>query len=181
MTRIAVISDTHDFVPPGLPARLAAADEIWHLGDVCEPETLAVFEAPCVFRQPGLQALDDAGVRWRVAFTSPSLTGLWAAVEAGLGVTVRTHLGVPPALEVLGAATGLPDLPDAELSLYVADAEMPQAAARLRDILLDELSMGLAPLVVEAVLGFRMPPQYQIHARSPRTHRGTFTRTGDCA
>lgn len=45
MSRIAVIADTHDFVPPGLPERLAAADEIWHLGDVCEPETLAVFAA----------------------------------------------------------------------------------------------------------------------------------------
>ena len=45
MIRIAVISDTHDHVPPGLPERLAAADEIWHLGDVCERETLAAFEA----------------------------------------------------------------------------------------------------------------------------------------
>ena len=44
MTRIAVIADTHDRYPPGLPGRLAGADEIWHLGDVCEPETLAEFE-----------------------------------------------------------------------------------------------------------------------------------------
>ena len=43
--RIAVIADTHDRYPPGLPARLAGADEIWHLGDVCEAETLAEFEA----------------------------------------------------------------------------------------------------------------------------------------
>lgn len=43
--RIAVIADTHDRVPAGLPARLAAADEIWHLGDVCEPETLETFAA----------------------------------------------------------------------------------------------------------------------------------------
>jgi putative phosphoesterase len=42
--RIAVISDTHDWMPPGLAARLAAADEIWHLGDVCEPDTLAELE-----------------------------------------------------------------------------------------------------------------------------------------
>jgi putative phosphoesterase len=42
--RVAVIADTHDRYPPGLPARLAGADEIWHLGDVCEPETLADFE-----------------------------------------------------------------------------------------------------------------------------------------
>lgn len=45
MTRIAVISDTHDRVPPGLLERLAPADEIWHLGDVCAPEILAEFEA----------------------------------------------------------------------------------------------------------------------------------------
>ena len=45
MIRIAVISDTHDWMPPGLPARLAAADEIWHLGDVCEPDTLAELTA----------------------------------------------------------------------------------------------------------------------------------------
>jgi putative phosphoesterase len=37
---IAVISDTHDRVPPDLLARLQPADEIWHLGDVCEPEVL---------------------------------------------------------------------------------------------------------------------------------------------
>ncbi len=44
MIRIAVISDTHDWLPPGLPPRLARADEIWHLGDVCEPETLVELE-----------------------------------------------------------------------------------------------------------------------------------------
>ena len=43
--RIAVISDTHDWMPPGLAERLAQADEIWHLGDVCEPQTLAELEA----------------------------------------------------------------------------------------------------------------------------------------
>jgi putative phosphoesterase len=39
--RIAVISDTHDWMPAGLPERIAGADEIWHLGDVCAPDTLA--------------------------------------------------------------------------------------------------------------------------------------------
>jgi uncharacterized protein len=42
--RIAVIADTHDRFPPTLPERLRAADEIWHLGDVCAPETLVEFE-----------------------------------------------------------------------------------------------------------------------------------------
>ena len=42
--RIAVIADTHDRYPPKLPSRLKSADEIWHLGDVCDPATLAEFE-----------------------------------------------------------------------------------------------------------------------------------------
>jgi uncharacterized protein len=42
--RIAVISDTHDRYPPSLPRRLVGAAEIWHLGDVCEPDTVLEFE-----------------------------------------------------------------------------------------------------------------------------------------
>jgi putative phosphoesterase len=42
--RIAVLSDTHDRMPASLPPRLAAADEIWHLGDVCDPSVLVVIE-----------------------------------------------------------------------------------------------------------------------------------------
>ncbi|HWA11194.1 MAG TPA: metallophosphoesterase family protein [Opitutaceae bacterium] len=42
--RIAVLADTHDRYPPSLPERLRAAEEIWHLGDVCDPATLVEFE-----------------------------------------------------------------------------------------------------------------------------------------
>src|SRR5262249_55963141 len=48
---------------------------------------LVAFESPCVFRDPAVAALDAAGVPWRLAFSSPSLAALYAAVEAGLGVT----------------------------------------------------------------------------------------------
>ena len=42
--RIAVLADTHDRYPSDLPRRLHGADEIWHLGDVCDPTVLRVFE-----------------------------------------------------------------------------------------------------------------------------------------
>lgn len=42
--RIAVLADTHDRCPSGLPERLRAADEIWHLGDVCDFALLVAFE-----------------------------------------------------------------------------------------------------------------------------------------
>src|SRR5262249_51516676 len=40
-----------------------------------EPVPLAVFDSPCVFRDPGIAALDRAGIAWRIAFTSPGLPG----------------------------------------------------------------------------------------------------------
>lgn len=43
--KIAVLSDTHNHVPEALPSRLALANEIWHLGDVCRPETLDTLQS----------------------------------------------------------------------------------------------------------------------------------------
>jgi DNA-binding transcriptional LysR family regulator len=104
-----------------------------------EEMPLALFESPCVFRQPGIEALERARRSWRLAFTSPSLSGLWAAAAAGLGVTIRTAFGLPAPLAALGRASRLPKLPQTALSLYTAQAEPPPAVARLREILLDEL------------------------------------------
>jgi len=108
-----------------------------------ETVPLALFESPCVFRQPGVEVLERKQRPWRLAFTSPSLSGLWAAAAAGLGVTVRTALGLPSSLAALGKSSGLPKLPQIALSLYAAEANPPRAVARLREILLDEL-----PLVI---------------------------------
>jgi DNA-binding transcriptional LysR family regulator len=117
----------------------AAADHgISHLTD--EPLPLFVFESPCVFRAAGIKALDSAGIPWRLAFTSPSLAGLWAAVEGGLGITVRTPFALPASLRVLApATTGLPALPNMALSLHHADAEHSLAAARLAALLKEAL------------------------------------------
>jgi DNA-binding transcriptional LysR family regulator len=89
-----------------------------------EPLPLVAFERPCVFRTAGVAALDEAGIPWRLAFTSPSLAGLWAAAGAGLGITLRTGIGVPTTLTALDtAATGLPSLPTMPLSLHRAESE----------------------------------------------------------
>jgi hypothetical protein len=51
------------------------------------------------------------------------LKGLLAAAIAGLGVTVRTPLGLRPPLAVLSKSNGLPKLPQTTLSLYTAQPE----------------------------------------------------------
>lgn len=69
------------------------------------PLPLIMFDAPCVMRSAATQALDAAQIPWRIALTSPSVGGIWAAVAAGLGLTLRTRIGLPSHLTVV---SGLP-------------------------------------------------------------------------
>lgn len=78
------------------------------------PLPLVVFDAPCLMRSRAIAALDHAGMPWRVAFTSSSLNGIWSAVQAGLGITVRTAVGMPASLQCL---TDLPRLPPIGIAL----------------------------------------------------------------
>ena len=38
--RILVLADTHNHLPPQLDQLAAGVDEIWHLGDVCDPSLI---------------------------------------------------------------------------------------------------------------------------------------------
>ena len=98
---------------------------------------LVVFEAPCLLRTVATETLDRAGLAWRMAFSSPSLGGIWAAVAAGLGLTIRTDIGLPANVRAIAPETlGLPALPKMALHLHQKDAELDPVAARLADILL---------------------------------------------
>ncbi len=99
--RIAVISDTHDRMPPGLPARLRGADEIWHLGDVCLPGTLAPLERLEVPLQivrgncdwsgtwPETLQLDRGAARFHLVHIPP------LRVPKGIAAVLHGHTHVP--------------------------------------------------------------------------------------
>lgn len=97
----------------------------------------AAFEAPCLFRKAATEALDRIGQPWHLAFTTPSLAGLWAAVEGGLGLAVRTPVGVPRHLKILGAKEKLPPLPTASL-VFIGSGDSP-AVQLLQQILRDTI------------------------------------------
>lgn len=107
------------------------------------PLPLALLDAPCMFRQHGIERLDGGGRPWRITFTSPSLSGLWAAVEAGLGVTIRTPLGLPDTLAPLEPHHDLPELGSVPLELHRAPSAANPAVDRLHGILADSLAAVL--------------------------------------
>jgi DNA-binding transcriptional LysR family regulator len=127
----------------------AAVD--WSLGGG-EPMPLASLEAPCLLRSAATKALDAAGIPWRLAFVSPSLGGLWAATAAGLGITIRTPIGLPRKVKPLVAdAAGLPELSSLGLVLHRAEAEPGPATARLASIMLQSVREAVADVVPQAV------------------------------
>ena len=101
----------------------------WREGD--EPLSLVMCSA-------ATQALDRAGIPWRIAFTSRSLNGIWAAVNAGLGVTVRTAAGLPPGLAPL-APELLPALGQLGVVLHRAEDQPSAAVQRLAQIVVERI------------------------------------------
>ncbi|MBZ4371607.1 LysR substrate-binding domain-containing protein [Corallococcus sp. AS-1-6] len=109
-----------------------------------QPLPLIAFEAPCIFREACTTALDRKGLAWRIAFASPSLAGLWAAAEAGLGVTLRTAFGLPKTLAVLEPGpAGLPALGSIPVHLLRAEREPSETVAQLAGILREALAQEL--------------------------------------
>jgi DNA-binding transcriptional LysR family regulator len=96
---------------------------------------LTVFDGPCLFRDMAIDALSRAGIAWRLTMTTPSLASLWCGIQAGLGVTARTALGVPRRLSVL---TGAPALGPVDIVLHRASGSSEDAHA-LADLLQDSI------------------------------------------
>jgi len=66
----------------------------------------------CDWARAAMTALDRAGRRYRLAYSSGSQVGTHAPVLAGLAVTVSTLSWLPDGLRPLRADEGLPPLPD---------------------------------------------------------------------
>src|SRR5262249_18557597 len=97
---------------------------------------LAVFEQGCLYRNRAIHALEAADRAWHIAYTSPNLSGIQAAVSAGLAVSILPAVAVLAAHRVLGRRDGFPSVPGIELALVAAPDATP-ATRRLADLLAD--------------------------------------------
>jgi DNA-binding transcriptional LysR family regulator len=81
------------------------------------PLPIAVFAQGSAARANATAALQQAGIRYRMSYESPSLLGLISMVEAGLAVAPLARCSVPTHLAQLGDAEGLPPLAELEVIL----------------------------------------------------------------
>ncbi|MEA3089818.1 MAG: hypothetical protein QOJ04_1160 [Caballeronia sp.] len=139
-------SDRHEMIAePGM-CWIGSSTLPWS-PDPAEPLPLVAFDRACLFFSAATDALDRANIRWRVAFTSPSLSGLWAAAAAGLGLTVRTRYGLPASVSAFeGRDLGLPALPSLPLSLVRASVTPTPPVQQLAALILQSVRGDAASL-----------------------------------
>ncbi len=134
------ISTRDDAVHPRL--RLRTAPALWLAAVDFKlprngPVPLVMHDEPSLFRSIALDALESARIPMRLNHISGSLSGIRAAVRAGLGITARSIETLEPAFRILGAADGLPPLPEVSLYLYLASLNAHPTARALFDSLKD--------------------------------------------
>ncbi|GGF83113.1 LysR substrate-binding domain-containing protein [Alteromonas lipolytica] len=95
---------------------------------------LAVFDEGCYHRSHAKRVLEEAGIPYRIAFTSQSRAGVLAAVRAGVGIgTIPLHT-LEDDLLVLNEE--LPALPETEVALFMGK-KVNEATRRLEQIIQD--------------------------------------------
>ena len=82
------------------------------------PLPIAVMGPQCAFRKCAVDRLEESGMPYRIAATSSSVEGLWAAVLGGVGITARTRLNLPIGLTAGESVFGLPDLGAFPIALH---------------------------------------------------------------
>lgn len=116
------ISTRYDDAFPGI--KLRTSPMVWicaedFIFNPAEPVPLVMADEVSLFRQLSTASLDERHIPWRTSYMSPTLTGIKAAISAGLGVTARTTELLDANMRVLTEADGLPRLPEVAFYLYV--------------------------------------------------------------
>jgi DNA-binding transcriptional LysR family regulator len=99
-----------------------------------DPVPLAVAEQGCLYRNRLIHSIEAAGRTWHIAYTSPNLSGIQAAVSAGLGVSILPDVAILPEHRVIAPANGFPPITNTELALVAAENASP-ATRRLGELL----------------------------------------------
>ena len=76
-----------------------------------DPVPVALYDRACWWREEALAALQASGRRYRLAYTTESIAGMTAAVEAGAAVGLLDRQSLRPSMCVLTPADGFPTLP----------------------------------------------------------------------
>jgi DNA-binding transcriptional LysR family regulator len=101
----------------------------------------------CDWAGAAVRALEQAGRRYRIAYTSASQIGTHAPVLAGLAVTVSTRSWLPDGLRAMRPEEGLPPLPEFGILLLKARHPLQPVTDALAAHIEQSFGLGVAAAV----------------------------------
>jgi DNA-binding transcriptional LysR family regulator len=110
-----------------------------------EPVPLILYPKGCVYRKHLTDTLNAADIPWRIVYCTPSLMGIFAAVESGLGISALGKRTVPATFPAYERYHDLPELGQVAVSFYYDKNELSEAAAQLLSYLRKALSSAPTP------------------------------------
>ncbi len=95
-----------------------------------DPIPVALFDRDCWWRDAALDALRTTGRPFRITYSSQSVAGVAAAIEAGIAVGLMGETSMTADLQQLGAGDGFGEMPVSNLVLgRRTDADSPPIRA----------------------------------------------------
>ena len=114
-------------------------DQLVWVGDLslAQNETVTLVTAPegCIYRRRATQALEKAGIKYRIVYSNADLTGLIDALKEGLGITVLAKSTVPNDLAYHLHTKHLPALGSIGISLVKTASEPENAVFKLAEFI----------------------------------------------
>ena len=98
---------------------------------------LAMFNSQCFCRSWACNGLEAKARDYRIAYTSPSLSAIMAAVSAGLAITAQLQSLITDDLEIIGEAQGLPNMPMASIVLLRNSGTQSQVTETLAEQIIE--------------------------------------------
>jgi DNA-binding transcriptional LysR family regulator len=90
------------------------------------------FPTGCLYRAGAIHALESAGRSWHMTYTSSNLSGIQAAIAAGMGLSILSEIAIQADHRVLTAKDGFAPIDRTEVALVAAPGAGP-ATLRLAD------------------------------------------------
>ncbi|MBX2858418.1 MAG: LysR family transcriptional regulator [Cellvibrionaceae bacterium] len=103
--------------------------------------SISLIAAPngCIYRKRAVARLEQSNRPWQIIYTNPDLSGIQAAIEEGLGITVLARSTVPGTLKILKPSAHLPRLGKMGISLVKTHKNNNRAVDKMAEYLTSSL------------------------------------------
>jgi len=103
------------------------------------PLPIACGNKDCCWRLSAEDALTEANIDFRIAYTSSNATAITSAVNAGLAVGLLCESSITADMRILGPEDGMPSIPDADIAMLRASTAYGGIYSALAEHIKDSL------------------------------------------